>query len=159
MPSHARPKPSRVPRTLLRAGLVVSAAGAALAGGGAATAGAAPASTPHHGPDHNGPDHHGPDRQSTHRHSPERHGTDTGATASALTGALLHSTAGGVGPLKNIQVDPLANTPVDPLANAVGTQIADFKPLSTTLLTGSLSRGAAVRDVPLVNKVERVLPG
>ncbi|GAB7031415.1 hypothetical protein AB0G35_08365 [Streptomyces sp. NPDC021749] len=154
MPSHARPKPSRVPRTLLRAGLVVSAAGAALAGGGAATAGAAPASTPHHGPDHHGPDHHSPDR-----HGKEQRSTDTGATASALTGALLHSAAGGVGPLKNVQVDPLANTPVDPLANAVGTQVADFKPLSTTLVTGSLSRGAAVRDVPLVNKVERVLPG
>ncbi|BDM72622.1 hypothetical protein HEK616_61090 [Streptomyces nigrescens] len=148
MPSHARPKPSRVPRTLLRAGLVVSAAGAALAGGGAATAGAAPASAPHHGPDH-GPGRPGPDR----------HSTDTGATASALTGALLNSAAGGVGPLKNIQVDPLANTPVDPLANAVGTQVADFKPLSTTLVTGSLSRGAAIRDVPLVNKVERILPG
>lgn len=152
MPSHARPKPSRVPRTLLRAGLVVSAAGAALAGGGAATAGAAPAPTPHHTPDH-GPDH-GPDR-----HRPGRHSTDTGATAHALTGALLTSAAGGVGPLKNIQVDPLANTGVDPLANAVGTQVADFKPLSTDLVTGSLSRGAAIRDVPLVNKVERILPG
>ncbi|MFG3115188.1 hypothetical protein ACGF4C_12365 [Streptomyces sp. NPDC048197] len=147
MPSHARPKPSRVPRTLLRAGLVVSAAGAALAGGGAATAGAAPASTPHHSPDH-GPGH-----------GPDRHGTDTGATAHALTGALLTSAAGGVGPLKNIQVDPLANTGVDPLANAVGTRVADFKPLSTTVLTGGLSHGAAVRDVPLVNKVERILPG
>lgn len=67
MPSHARPKPSRVPRTLLRAGLVISAAGAALAAGGAATASAAPAAA---------------DR-----------GTDTGAAASGLTGALLHSAA------------------------------------------------------------------
>ncbi|MER6306460.1 hypothetical protein [Streptomyces sp. NPDC001657] len=158
MPSHARPKPSRVPRTLLRAGLVVSAAGAALAGGGAATAGAAPASTPHHSPDH-GPDRHSNDRHGNDRHGNDRHSTDTGATAHALTGALLTSAAGGVGPLKNIQVDPLANTGVDPLANGVGTRVADFKPLSTTLVTGSLSHGAAVRDVPLVNKVERILPG
>ncbi|MFI9355885.1 hypothetical protein ACWGLP_12755 [Streptomyces lydicus] len=134
MPSHARPRTGRVPRTLLRAGLAVSAAGAALAAGGAATANAAPAPAP-------------------------AHGTDTGATASALTGALLHSVAGGVGPVKNLQLDPFANTAVDPLANAVATQVADFKPLSTTLVTGSLSRGAALRDVPLVGLTTRVLPG
>ncbi|GCB93238.1 hypothetical protein SALB_06019 [Streptomyces noursei] len=52
MPSHARPKTSRVPRGLLRAGLVVSAAGVALTGG-AAVAGAAaprPATRPRNGP-------------------------------------------------------------------------------------------------------------
>lgn len=134
MPSHARPKPSRIPRTLLRAGLVLSAAGAALAAGGAATASAAPASA-------------------------TEHSTDTGATASALTGALLHSAAGGIGPVKNLKVDPLANTPVDPLANAVGTQIADFKPVGTTLVTGPLSSGSALRDLPLVGAVTKVLPG
>ncbi|UKY52343.1 hypothetical protein [Streptomyces inhibens] len=134
MPSHARPKPSRIPRTLLRAGLVISAAGSAIAAGGAASAGAAPAPAP-------------------------ARSTDTGKTASALTGALLHSTAGGIGPLKNIQLDPLANTPVDPLANAVSTQVADFKPLSTSLVTGNLSRGAAIRDVPLVKHVAKILPG
>ncbi|AWN29168.1 MULTISPECIES: hypothetical protein [unclassified Streptomyces] len=133
MPSHARPKPSRVPRTLLRAGLVISAAGAALAAGGAATASAAPAAA---------------DR-----------GTDTGAAASGLTGALLHSAAGGLGPVKNLQLDPLANTSVDPLANAVSTQIADFKPVGTELLTGTLSNGAALKDLPLVGTVTRVLPG
>ncbi|MEU5208087.1 hypothetical protein [Streptomyces sp. NPDC020742] len=134
MPSHARPKPSRVPRTLLRAGLLVSAAGAALAAGGTATASAAPATAP-------------------------AHGTDTGATASALTGALLHSVAGGVGPVKDLQLDPLARTNVDPLTNAVGTQVADFKPLTTATLTGSLSRGAAIRDVPLLGTASRILPG
>ncbi|MFI0784659.1 hypothetical protein ACH4Q6_03545 [Streptomyces lydicus] len=134
MPSHARPRTGRVPRTLLRAGLAVSAAGAALTAGGAATASAAPAPAP-------------------------AHGTDTGATASALTGALLHSVAGGVGPVKNLQLDPLANTAVDPLANAVATQVADFKPVSTTLVTGPLSRGAALRDVPLVGLATKVLPG
>lgn len=132
MPSHARPKTGRVPRAVLRAGLVISAAGAAVAAGGAATAGAAPV--------------------------PVR-STDTGATASALTGAVTNSAAGGVGPLKSIQLDPLANTSVDPLNNAVGTQIGDFKPLSTRALTGSISRGAGVRELPLVGTVSRVLPG
>ncbi|WP_327704577.1 hypothetical protein OG530_25355 [Streptomyces decoyicus] len=134
MPSHARPKPSRIPRTLLRAGLVISAAGAAIAAGGAATATAAPAA------------------------APER-STDTGATASALTGALVNSLGGGLGPVKNLQVNPLANTPVDPLANAVSTQIADFKPVGTTLLTGALSDGGALKDLPLVGTLTRVLPG
>ncbi|GAO06002.1 hypothetical protein TPA0598_01_03730 [Streptomyces lydicamycinicus] len=133
MPSHARPKPSRVPRALLRAGLVISAAGAALAASGAATASAAPAASDL--------------------------ATDTGAAASGLTGALLHSAAGGLGPVKNLKLDPLANTSVDPLANAVSTQIADFKPVGTTLLTGALSNGAALKDLPLVGTVTRVLPG
>lgn len=134
MPSHARPKPSRIPRTLLRAGLALSAAGAALAAGGAASASAAPASA-------------------------TGHSTDTGATASALTGALLHSAAGGIGPVKDLKVDPLANTPVDPLANAVGTQIADFKPVGTNLVTGPLAGGSTLRDLPLVGALTKVLPG
>ncbi|MER0482274.1 hypothetical protein ABR737_28720 [Streptomyces sp. Edi2] len=132
MPSHARLKSSRIPRTLLRAGLVISAAGAAIAAGGAATASAAPAAA---------------ERPS-----------DTGATASALTGALLNSAA-GLSTVKNLPVNPLANTPVDPLANTVSTQIADFKPVSTSLLTGALSHGGALRDLPLVGTLTRVLPG
>ncbi|QTZ93735.1 hypothetical protein [Streptomyces auratus] len=134
MPSHARPKPSRIPRTLLRAGLVISAAGAAIAAGGAATASAAPAS------------------------ATER-STDTGAAASALTGAVLHSAAGGVAPVKNFKVDPLANTPVDPLTNTVGAQIADFKPVGTTVLTGPLASGSTLRNLPLAGTLTRVLPG
>ncbi|MEU3709174.1 hypothetical protein [Streptomyces catenulae] len=128
MASHARPKPARLPRTLLRASLAVSAAGAALvAGGGAANA--APVTS-----------------------------TDTGATASALTGALTNSLAGATGPVKSLQLDPLANTSVDPLANAVGTQIADFKPVGTQLATDPLTKGGALQDLPLVGPVTRLLP-
>ncbi|GAU65096.1 hypothetical protein SSP35_01_04330 [Streptomyces sp. NBRC 110611] len=43
MPSPSRPQTGRVPRTLLRVGLVISAAGAVAAAGSAATAGALPA--------------------------------------------------------------------------------------------------------------------
>ncbi|WP_405744017.1 hypothetical protein OG422_20000 [Streptomyces sp. NBC_01525] len=128
MASHARPNPNRLPRTLLRASLAVSAAGAALvAGGGAASA--APVTS-----------------------------TDTGATASALSGALLHSVAGATGPVKNLQLDPLANTSVDPLANAVGTQIADFKPIGTQLATDPVTKGGALKDLPLIGAVTRLLP-
>lgn len=132
MASHARPKPSRVPRALLRVSVVASAAGAALAAGGAASAQAAPA------------------RSLTN---------NTSAAAEGLTGALLHSAAGGLGTVKNLQLNPLANTSVDPLANAVGTQIADFKPLSTRILTAPLSEGGALKDLPLVGEVTRLLPG
>ncbi|MFE3885248.1 hypothetical protein ACFXPQ_20465 [Streptomyces lydicus] len=132
MPSHARHKSSRIPRTLLRAGLVISAAGAAIAAGGAATASAAPA--------------------------PAERPSEAGATASALTGALLNSAA-GLGTVKSLPVNPLANTPVNPLANTVSTQVADFKPVSTSLLTGALANGGALRDLPLVGPLTKVLPG
>ncbi|MCB5909597.1 hypothetical protein [Streptomyces pinistramenti] len=130
MASHARPKPSRIPRSLLRAGLTVSAAGAALAAGGTAHAEVVPVSS-----------------------------ADTNATASALSGALTTSLGGAVNPVRNLQLNPLAKTPVDPLTNGVGTQVADFKPVGTELLTGTLSRGGALKDLPLVGKVTRILPG
>ena len=131
MASHARPKPRRFPRSLLRAGWAVSAAGAALAAGGTASAHAAPPAP----------------------------GSDAGAPASALAGALLESAGGGIAPLKNLQLDPLANTPVDPLTNAVGTQIADFKPVSTAAATEPLTSGGALKDLPVVGPATGVLPG
>ncbi|MFH8568970.1 hypothetical protein [Streptomyces sp. NPDC017993] len=131
MTSHARPNPGRFPRALLRAGLVVSAAGAALAAGGAAGAHAAP--TPA--------------------------ANDSGGRATALAGALLDAAGGSVSGVKHVQLDPLANTPVDPLNNIVGTQIADFKPVSTAAATGPLSEGATVQDLPVVGAAMSVLPG
>ncbi|MFI7101266.1 hypothetical protein ACIBK8_18055 [Streptomyces sp. NPDC050161] len=130
MASHARPKPRRIPRTLLRAGLTVSAAGAALAAGGTAHADVIPTTS-----------------------------ADTNATASALTGALTTSVGGALHPIKTLQLNPLAKTPVDPLTNGVGTQVADFKPIGTQLLTGTLARGGALQDLPLVGPVTRILPG
>ncbi|MEU3304354.1 hypothetical protein ABZ729_31745 [Streptomyces sp. NPDC006678] len=41
-------------------------------------------------------------------------------------------------PVKSVPLNPLAHTGVDPLDNGVGTQVADFKSLDTTGLTGSL---------------------
>ncbi|MGW1374965.1 hypothetical protein ACWD6P_11930 [Streptomyces sp. NPDC002446] len=133
MPSQVRSHSRRVPRTLLRAGLVVSAAGAAIAAGGAATASADTASF-------------------------LARNTDTSAAAKGVHTALRHSAAGGLGPVKNIQLNPMANTAVDPLNNGVATKVADFKPMSTTQVTGFLSDGAALRDVPLAGSVARALP-
>ncbi|KPC59377.1 hypothetical protein [Streptomyces chattanoogensis] len=134
MAQHAHPKPHRISRTLLRTALAVSAAGAALAGGGAATASAAEpalAATPDRGD----------------------------ATASAVTGILEKSVSGAPGAVKGLQLNPLAKTPVDPLANEVRVPVADFKPVSTKTVTGRLSQGAALKDMPVTGEATRVLPG
>ncbi|KIF68280.1 hypothetical protein HY68_05940 [Streptomyces sp. AcH 505] len=122
-------------RTLLRAGLTVTAAGAALGLAGTA-AQAAAADTD----------------------APLLAGAGTAATQ-GLTGALTHSTTGAVSPLTTLQLDPLANTGVDPLDNAVGTQVADFKPLSTALVTDPVTNGGALQDLPVVGRATGLLPG
>ncbi|MGI5348845.1 hypothetical protein ACQEU8_11705 [Streptomyces sp. CA-250714] len=63
------------------------------------------------------------------------------------TGIALGSALKSV---NDLQLDPLANTGTDPLDNSVGTQIADFRPLSTAAVTGPLARGASLGDLPLV---------
>ncbi|MFB8084192.1 hypothetical protein EAO73_07215 [Streptomyces sp. col6] len=132
MARHALSKSRR--RTLLRAGLTVTAVGAAFGAGGAA-AQAAPL----------------PVVQET--------GTDavlgeaTGATGSAVTGALGQALGNGIAPVTQLRLDPLAGTGTDPLNNAVGTQVADFKPLSTALVTDPLTSGGALKDLPLAGPV------
>ncbi|MYV96356.1 hypothetical protein, partial [Streptomyces sp. SID1034] len=79
--------------------------------------------------------------------------TDLTAAAHALTGSVGHA----VGPAMGLRLDPLANTGVDPLTNGVGTQIADFKPVSTTAATGVLTSGSALKDLPLAGQVAGLL--
>ncbi|MFI1679371.1 hypothetical protein [Streptomyces sp. NPDC020607] len=128
MARHAVKKlPRSGSRALLRAGITVTVAGAALGVGGTGTAGAA----------------------------------EPGPLASPLQGlstALHHSAAGGLGPLKDLQLDPLANTSADPLNNTLGTQVADFKPVSTGFVTGPLTSGGSLADLPLVGGLTRLLP-
>ncbi|MFF3769333.1 hypothetical protein [Streptomyces sp. NPDC002232] len=130
MARHAEP---RTPRrsALLKAGLTFTAAGAAVFGAGAAAQAAAPVPLP---------------VDSLSR-------TDAGA---AGAGALAGVTQ-GLGPLTRLQLDPLANTGVDPLDNGLGTQIADFKPVGTNLVTDHLTKGGAVADLPVVGGVARGL--
>ncbi|MFF3288042.1 hypothetical protein [Streptomyces sp. NPDC003023] len=122
MARHAASKNPR--RALLRAGLTVAAAGAALGAGGAA-AHAAPA--------------------------PVVDGA-TAAPLGAATGLLTNSVS-GVSELKSLQLHPLANTGVDPLDNAVGTQVADFKPVSTAFATDNITKGQAIEDLPVAGPV------
>ncbi|WP_405806530.1 hypothetical protein OG729_15150 [Streptomyces sp. NBC_00210] len=128
MARHKAPQPPRL--ALLRAGLTVATVAAALGAGGAAHA--APASAPV--------------------------GLDTlEGQAQRATGVVTNSLA-GAGQLKNLQLNPLANTGVDPLDNSVGTQVADFKPVSTEAVTGPLAAGAAAKDLPVVGGATRLLP-
>ncbi|MEU8954134.1 hypothetical protein AB0C93_07510 [Streptomyces sp. NPDC048518] len=132
----ATPSSRPAARALLRAGLTVTAAGAALGVGGAGAAAAvepAPAAP--------------------------LEAIDPGTPVQALTTALHHSTAGSVGAVKKLQLDPLANTTADPLDNTLGTQVADFKPVSTAFATGPLTEGGSLTDLPAVGGVTDMLPG
>lgn len=130
MARHAAPSPRR--GTLLRAGLTVAAAGAAL-GAGAAAAQAAPPAAPV--------------------------GAESvlGAVPLGAATGLAANSVAGVGELKSLQLHPLANTGVDPLDNAVGTQVADFQPVSTALVTDNITRGQALEDLPVAGPVARGL--
>ncbi|WP_367044522.1 hypothetical protein [Streptomyces sp. Je 1-332] len=119
-------------RVLLRAGLTVTVAGTALGIGGAATASAAP-------------------EPSASENLP--------AAGAGVLRAVEEVAAGGLGPTKELKLNPLAGTGSDPLDNALGTQIADFKPVSTAPLTAPLTQGAALKDLPLVSQATGVLPG
>ncbi|GAA1527590.1 hypothetical protein GCM10009730_40720 [Streptomyces albidochromogenes] len=137
MARHAGPRSQR--SALLRAGLAVTAAGAALAaGGGAAQAAPVPKEAGIDVPLEN---------------------FDPAATGRALTGGLTAATAGGVGPVKDFHLNPLAGTGVDPLDNGLGTQVADFQPLSTSAVTAPLTQGDALRELPLVGPATGLLPG
>ncbi|MFF2957322.1 hypothetical protein ACFVT1_00065 [Streptomyces sp. NPDC057963] len=127
-------------RALLRAGLTVTAVGAALGAGGAAAQAAPLPLVP-------------------------AADADTGlgaageAATGAVTGGLGHSLRNGVAPVTHLRLDPLAGTGTDPLDNAVGTQVADFKPLSTSAVTDPLTSGGALKDLPVVGQAAAVLHG
>jgi hypothetical protein len=140
MARHAAP--TRPSRSLLRAGLTAAAAGAALGLAGGAAQAAEPAAAPPKSSDDTALDQAG------------------AAATEGLTGALGHSLAGSTGVVKSLKLNPLAGTGVDPLDNAVGTQVADFKPLSTARLTDPVTHGGgALQDLPLVGAATGLLPG
>ncbi|MGW7315013.1 hypothetical protein [Streptomyces sp. NPDC054854] len=56
--------------------------------------------------------------------------------------------AGVTDPVTNLKVNPLANTGVDPLDNGVATQVADFPSVGTGMVTGALTRGPSVGELP-----------
>ncbi|PWI43811.1 hypothetical protein [Streptomyces sp. ICBB 8177] len=79
--------------------------------------------------------------------------------ADDVVGGTVQGLESGVSPVKHLQLDPLARTTVDPLTNGVGTQIADFKPVGTQTVTGPLTDGDSLSQLPLVGEVTNLLPG
>ncbi|MCX4995561.1 hypothetical protein OG739_22960 [Streptomyces longwoodensis] len=65
-----------------------------------------------------------------------------------LTDALPYAT----GALTNLKPNPLAGTGVDPLDNGVGTQIGDFRPLSSQMLTEPVAEAPSVGSMPLAGQ-------
>lgn len=132
---HARSNHPRRAARLLRAGLTVAAVGAGIAAAGPAYA----------------------DAGATAQNDRGTTTTDTaqglGRTADGAVKGLGTSVDGTMQMLHGHQIDPLANTPVDPLSNGVGTKIADFKEIGTDTLTGPLSKGAALGDLPVVGQL------
>ncbi|MEU7313579.1 hypothetical protein [Streptomyces sp. NPDC007083] len=149
---NSRPARHRAPsqRVLLRAGLLATVLGAAALGSGGQAAMAA--------------EHGGTAEKSGVAEDLDAAGRG-GAVAvrSAAEGlaAPARETVRGTGialartleTVTGLQLDPLANTGTDPLDNAVGTQVADFRAVSTAALTGPLARGASLGELPLVGPV------
>jgi hypothetical protein len=138
-PRHARKKQSRRAQAILRAGLTVTAAGAAVAGSAGMANAAEPSTveTPLGALD------------TSAVHEP----TET------LQYAVESGVGGALGPVSDLPLNPLAGTGTDPLANGVGAQVADFKPIGTELVTGPLAEGASLDELPAVRTVGGVLRG
>ncbi|MET7456718.1 hypothetical protein ABZT03_33510 [Streptomyces sp. NPDC005574] len=80
---------------------------------------------------------------------------DPQAGLNALTGTVGHVT----GPVAGLKPNPLAGTGVDPLDNGVGTQVADFKPLTSRALTGPVAEAESIGSLPVVGQVTKLLNG
>lgn len=78
---------------------------------------------------------------------------DPQAGLGALTGTVGYVT----GPVEGLKPNPLVSTGVDPLDNGVGTQLADFKPLSSQALTGPLAQAPSVGRIPVLGQVTGLL--
>ncbi|MCT9010830.1 hypothetical protein [Streptomyces rhizosphaerihabitans] len=78
---------------------------------------------------------------------------DPQAGLQALTGTVGYVT----GPVEGLKPNPLAGTGVDPLDNGVGTQVADFKPLSSQALTGPVAQAQSVGDIPVLGQMTGLL--
>ncbi|MFF3845033.1 hypothetical protein [Streptomyces sp. NPDC002328] len=80
---------------------------------------------------------------------------DPQAGLQALTGTVGYVT----GPVAGLKPNPLAGTGVDPLDNGVGTQLADFQPLTSQMLTGPVAQAPSVGAIPVLADVTKVLGG
>ncbi|WP_055532980.1 hypothetical protein [Streptomyces graminilatus] len=73
----------------------------------------------------------------------------------ALTGSVGYVT----GAVQGLKPNPLAGTGVDPLDNGVGTQLADFQPLTSQALTGPVAQAQSIGSIPVVGQATGLLGG
>ncbi|MFJ9740273.1 hypothetical protein [Streptomyces sp. NPDC101166] len=78
---------------------------------------------------------------------------DPQAALATLTGTVGYAT----GPVADLKPNPLAGTGVDPLDNGVGTQLADFQPLKSQMLTGQVAQAESFRSMPVVGQAAGLL--
>jgi len=78
---------------------------------------------------------------------------DPQAGLKAMTGTVGYVT----GPVAGLKPNPLAGTGVDPLDNGLGTQVADFPPIATTMLTAPFAQAESLGSVPVLGHVVKVL--
>jgi hypothetical protein len=78
---------------------------------------------------------------------------DPQAGVQALTGTVGYVT----GPVAGLKPNPLAGTGVDPLDNGLATQVADFPPLATTMLTAPVAQAQSLGAVPVLGQVTGLL--
>lgn len=78
---------------------------------------------------------------------------DPQAGLQAVTGSVGYVT----GPVSGLKPNPLAGTGVDPLDNGVGTQLADFQPLTSQALTGPVAQAQSIGSLPVVGQVAGLL--
>ncbi|MDH6704737.1 hypothetical protein P3T27_001440 [Kitasatospora sp. MAA19] len=82
--------------------------------------------------------------------------TDVGQALNGTTSGLGY----GLAPVKDLRLDPWANSSADVLNNGATVQPDQgLAPVGTSGLTGPLSAGGGVRDLPLVGGLTGVLPG
>ncbi|MDX2675533.1 hypothetical protein [Streptomyces soliscabiei] len=63
------------------------------------------------------------------------------------------------GAVSGLKPNPLAGTGVDPLDNGVGTQLADFQPLTSQMLTRPVAQARSIGSIPVVGDATKVLGG
>ncbi len=80
---------------------------------------------------------------------------DPDAGLKATTGTVGYVT----GPVAGLKPNPLAGTGVDPLDNGVGTQVADFRPLTSQALTGPVAQAPSIGSVPVLGQATGLLGG
>ncbi|MFB7494248.1 hypothetical protein ACFC09_05990 [Streptomyces sp. NPDC056161] len=80
---------------------------------------------------------------------------DAQAGLAGVTGSVPHVT----GPVTALKPNPLAGTGVDPLDNGVGTQLADFKPLTSQALTRPVAQAQSVGEMPVVGQAAGLVEG